>query len=212
MNKYFANKKFLIWDFDGVIKESLEVKTLAFKKLFMPYGEKIVSKVIKHHQSNGGVSRYSKIPLYLSWANVENDSKIIECFCQSFSDLVKQAVIDSSWVPGVKETLSLNYKKNKLIFLFTATPQKEIEFILENLGIYNLFKKIIGYPINKSSALKILIKEYKIRTSEAIVIGDSKTDLKAAQNFGVQFLLRKTNINQSLQKLYNGPQIENFLE
>ena len=211
MDRYFANKSFLIWDFDGVIKESLEVKTSAFKKLFIPFGEKIVSKVIKHHQSNGGVSRYSKIPLYLKWANVDNDEETIEYFCQSFSDLVKEAVIDSPWVPGVMETLNKNHKK-KLIFLFTATPQKEIEFILKDLGIFNFFKRVIGHPIDKSSALKSLIEEYKIRTSQAIVIGDSKTDLKAAQNFNVQFLLRKTNINQSLQKLYNGPQIDNFLE
>ena len=211
MNKYFENKRYLIWDFDGVIKDSLEVKTKAFKKLFIPFGEKIVSKVIKHHQSNGGISRYSKIPLYLNWANVENDEKTIEYFCKSFSELVKQAVIDSPWVPGVIETLNTNYKKN-LIFLFTATPQKEIEFILENLGIYYFFKKIIGYPTDKSSALKSLINEYNIKTSQAIVIGDSKTDLRAAQNSGIQFLLRKTNINLSLQKLYNGPQIDNFLE
>ena len=211
MKKYFTNKNFLIWDFDGVIKESLEAKTIAFKKLFIPFGEKIVSKVIEHHQSNGGVSRYSKIPLYLNWANVENDGKTIEQFCQSFSDLVKQAVIESPWVPGVLETLNYNYKK-KHIFLLTATPQKEIEFILKNLGIYNFFKKIVGHPTNKSIALKSLIEEYSIRTSQAIFIGDSKTDLEAAQNFGVQFLLRKTKINQSLQKLYNGPQIDNFLE
>ena len=59
--------------------------------------------------------------------------------------------------------------------------------------------------------LQNIIKDFKVETSQAIFIGDSKTDYEAAKTFGIQFLLRKTNINRSLQKIYNGPQINNFL-
>ena len=140
MNSLFNNKDFFIWDFDGVIKESLEVKTTAFKKLFIPFGKNIVSKVTNHHKANGGVSRYTKIPIYLNWANIECNVDTIEDYCKSFSELVTQAVIESPWVPGVFDLLKSNYK-TKTFFLFTATPQKEIEFILENLGIKEFLKK-----------------------------------------------------------------------
>jgi len=210
MNKFFNNKKFLFWDFDGVIKESLEVKSLAFDELFTPFGKTVASKVVRHHQSNGGLSRYSKIPIYLNWANIECNEETKEHFCQAFSDKVKQAVIQSPWVPGVINTLNSNHK-SKTSFLITATPQKEIEFILEKLDINYFFEKIVGSPTDKFTALKNIIKEFKVETSQAIFIGDSKTDYEAAKTFGIQFLLRKTSINKSLQKIYNGPQINNFL-
>ena len=44
----------VFWDFDGVIKESVSVKTDAFLELFKPYGSKICEKVKSHHIENGG--------------------------------------------------------------------------------------------------------------------------------------------------------------
>mgnify|MGYP006077874289 FL=1 len=54
MNKIKA----IIFDYDGVIAESVNVKTEAFAELYKPYGTDIVQKVIKHHEANGGVSRF----------------------------------------------------------------------------------------------------------------------------------------------------------
>ena len=60
-NKY----DLIFWDFDGVIKESVSVKTDAYVELFSLYGSDICKQVRKHHLANGGMSRYDKIPLYL---------------------------------------------------------------------------------------------------------------------------------------------------
>ena len=54
----------IIFDFDGVVLESLNVKTNAFKKLYEPYGSDISKKVVEHHLENGGVSRFDKIKFY----------------------------------------------------------------------------------------------------------------------------------------------------
>ena len=37
----------VFWDFDGVIKESVSVKTDAFEELFKPYGDIVCNKVKK---------------------------------------------------------------------------------------------------------------------------------------------------------------------
>ena len=54
----------IIFDFDGVVLESLNVKTNAFKKLYEPYGSDISKRVVEHHLENGGVSRFDKIKFY----------------------------------------------------------------------------------------------------------------------------------------------------
>ena len=39
----------VFWDFDGVIKESVSVKTDAFVDLFRPFGSDVCEQVRKHH-------------------------------------------------------------------------------------------------------------------------------------------------------------------
>ena len=59
------NKRYIFWDFDGVIKDSVEIKSNAYEDLFLQWGELVSDKVRDHHRLNGGMSRFDKIPLYL---------------------------------------------------------------------------------------------------------------------------------------------------
>ena len=56
--------KGIIFDFDGVIAESVHIKSSAFSDLYKSYGEDIVKRVVKHHEANSGMSRYKKIRYY----------------------------------------------------------------------------------------------------------------------------------------------------
>ena len=49
--------KLIFWDFDGVIKDSVEVKTHAFEYLFPDGDADFLRKVRMHHEANGGMSR-----------------------------------------------------------------------------------------------------------------------------------------------------------
>ena len=111
--------KTIFWDFDGVIKESVKVKSDAFEKLFSPFGSKLAKKVREHHEKNGGVSRYEKFPIYLNWVGEDITKEKLDYYEKSFSSLVKKKVIDSPWVEGAKEYLQQYYTK-QLFFLVTA--------------------------------------------------------------------------------------------
>ena len=82
----------IFWDFDGVIKDSVSVKADAFEQLFSPFGIEL-AKVRKHHEKNGGISRYEKIPIYLNWASVKLSSINIEDYEKKFSFLVKKKLL-----------------------------------------------------------------------------------------------------------------------
>jgi beta-phosphoglucomutase-like phosphatase (HAD superfamily) len=49
MNKIKA----VIFDYDGIISESLNVKTDAFAEMYRPYGIEVEHKVIKYHEVHG---------------------------------------------------------------------------------------------------------------------------------------------------------------
>lgn len=202
--------KIIFWDFDGVIKESVSVKSDAFEKLFQPFGIEIAKKVKRHHEKNGGMSRYKKLPIYLDWAGKESSESLVSEYEKKFSDLVINEVINSPWVSGVLEYLKIHANKQKF-FIVTATPHQEILLILKELQIKELFEEVIGSPISKQVAISQLINKYSVSTDEAIMIGDSSNDYYAAIENEVQFILRKTEFNKNLQKQLKCRTINNFL-
>ena len=54
----------LFFDFDGVIADSVEVKTDAFAELFNDEGLEVQQKVIDHHRNHGGMTRREKFQHY----------------------------------------------------------------------------------------------------------------------------------------------------
>ena len=200
--KYIKKFDAIFWDFDGVIKESVEVKSDAFEKLFLPFGKYLAKKVRVHHEAHGGMSRFEKLPIYLEWTGKKLSDQLINEYSERFSKLVKQKVIDSDWVYGVLYYLK-NYKEKQTFFLITATPQQEIEEIMINLNIENYFEHIIGFPTKKRDAIKTLLDKYSINPEHAVMIGDSISDYEAAVINHMPFVLRETNLNKNLQKKLN---------
>ena len=168
----------------------------------MQYGQQIAQRVKDHHEANLGVSRFEKIPLYLRWAGEKVTHDLVEKFCNLFSEAVFQSVIDANWVPGVYEYLCCNYKE-KYFVLVTATPQDEIEKILHVLKIAPFFREVFGAPAKKKDAIRKVLGKQEIMPSKALMIGDTETDLKAAEANLVPFLLRTTHLNRHLQSRYD---------
>lgn len=200
-------QKVIFWDFDGVIKDSVEVKTTGYEQLFLPYGPDVAGRVRQHHEAHSGVSRYDKIPLYLGWAGEPANEANVEDFCQRFSDLVQRAVVDSAWVPGVREYLLRHHLQQHFV-LVTATPQQEIEDILGALGVAQCFREVHGAPKSKTVAIKGVLGQLKCPPGDALMVGDSETDLQAALANDVPFLLRRSTHNQALREHYAGPMFD----
>lgn len=193
----------LFWDFDGVIKESVEVKGAAFERLFAPFGAELATRVRRHHEQHGGVSRYEKLRLYLRWAGQPASDAEVDGYCELFSAAVRQAVIDSDWVPGAHEYLQENHRRQTFI-LISATPQRELEEIVRAVGGSDWFHAIHGSPLVKADAVSSALEELECAREDALVIGDSESDCEAALKAGVAFLLRRTAFNAALQSRYTG--------
>lgn len=203
-------RKAIFWDFDGVIKESVSVKTKSYISVFHKFGSRITDRIRIHHEENGGQSRFEKIPLYLSWVYEEVSEELVERYCDDFASLVVDAVIESDWVPGVREYLYQNFYQQRFVMI-TATPQGEIEVILKALGINIFFERVYGAPMSKSKAIKMVLDERFCNDNECLVIGDSVSDLEAAHVNGLDFLLRKTSLNKNLQANHSGLICKDFL-
>lgn len=197
----------VFWDFDGVIKDSLTVKSDAFERLFLPYGSEIAARVRRHHEAHGGLSRFEKVPLYLDWAGEAPTPERVFEFCERFSTIVRQEVIDAPWVPGVREYLDANHLRQRFA-LVTATPQQEMQEILQALGIAHWFGEVHGAPTPKAAAMSLVLQRWSCQPEQSLAVGDADADFDAAEANHVTFALRRTRLNQELQERFAGPSFD----
>ncbi|TGL60408.1 HAD family hydrolase [Leptospira jelokensis] len=210
MNIHSLDKfKVIFWDFDGVIKESVEVKTNAYLALFPHAPKYILDKIKSHHLDYGGISRFEKIPLYMEWVGIQKIDQNLKQHIEKFADLVVEKVISSPWIPGVEKYLKQKPLQQKFVMV-TGTPQEEIQEILFELQIDKLFEHVFGAPTEKSEAIRWTLDQYKVKEQEAILIGDSKTDWLAANKTGIQFLLKETD-SSNFSSQFSGNKIKDFL-
>jgi phosphoglycolate phosphatase-like HAD superfamily hydrolase len=202
--------RLIFWDFDGVIKESVSIKTDAFVELFQPYGNNVCNKVRRHHIENGGMSRFNKVPLYLKWSNIDPTSARVDEICAKFSKIVKNKVINSAWVPGVERFLRSN--KGRCVFIMvSATPQDELKDICRSLKLDEFFSKFYGSPTTKSSSIKMSMYDYGVSPEACLMIGDAQADIDAAKENNISFVLRRHQYNQNLNIEPNIQVISDFI-
>jgi phosphoglycolate phosphatase-like HAD superfamily hydrolase len=202
--------KGIIYDFDGVIAQSVKVKTDAFATIYSKYGDKIVNKVINHHEANGGVSRFDKIKFYHeSFLKKDVTDEEIKIIANKFSKLVIKKVINAPYVEGVLNHIKDSYKKYKL-FISTGTPKDEIDKILIARRINNYFTQVFGSPENKICHIKELILNNNVDSNELLFFGDSDSDIIAANYFNIKFILITHTYNKNLLKKYSGYYYDSF--
>ena len=199
----------LFWDFDGVIKESVDLKTRAYGGLFESFGASVAERVRRHHEGHGGMSRLEKIPLYLGWAGVEATTENVMSYCAAFAAMVRERVIASAWVPGAREYLAEHHARQRFV-LISATPEDEMKSIVQAVGMQGWFREIHGAPQEKRAVVHGVLERWACHVQRALLIGDSVADYDAACHAGITFLLRRTPLNAQLQQRHSGPQCEDF--
>jgi phosphoglycolate phosphatase-like HAD superfamily hydrolase len=211
MNKsdILSSYKTIFWDFDGVIKDSVSVKTAAYGKLFSTENLEVNRRIERHHSENGGMSRFEKIPLYLTWLGVKPTPKVVSEYCELFSSYVFQSVIDSPWVPGVENYLRLN-RFNQSFFVVSGTPKNELDRIIENIDLKRCFEQVFGAPTEKAQAIKEVLALNRLNTSDCIMVGDAMLDYEAAEENNISFLLRQHESNVNEFDQCNVLRIEDF--
>lgn len=198
-----STARIIFWDFDGVIKDSNNIKSDAFYRLFAGFGNTLASRIRAHHEVNTGQSRYEKIPIYLGWCDIEPDENLVAQYARRFAELVCDGVIESDWVPGVVDYIRAN-RHTKKMFLLTATPHTEIKYILQRLGIEECFAAVFGYPTDKRDGMKSVLINQGCPPGYAVMVGDSIDDFRAAEAIDVPFILRSTSENAEQFKAFKG--------
>jgi phosphoglycolate phosphatase-like HAD superfamily hydrolase len=178
----------IVFDFDGVLVESVDVKTRAFAALYEPHGADVVRQVVEWHLAHGGVSRYEKFryfhQTFLGSALAPAEESELS---GRFSALVEEAVIAASWVPGAHEFLE-GWHARLPLYVASGTPEAELLRIIERRGMKRYFAGIAGSPRKKGVILRDFLGRSGVSPARLLMVGDAMTDFDGAAEAGVPFL------------------------
>lgn len=179
----------VIFDFDGVILDSANIKTEAFTDMFKGYGE-LSNKFVEYHMTNMGISRYKKFRyFYEELLGEDYKEDLDEILGKKFSSLVLNKILHAEPVKGAIEFLT-KFQDSLKLFIASGTPQEELEYIMVKRGLLKYFNKVYGSPRKKEEIIDLILLEQQLKPNEVIFVGDAISDLKAAKYGKLHFYAR----------------------
>jgi phosphoglycolate phosphatase-like HAD superfamily hydrolase len=179
----------IVFDFDGTLVDSNDVKAEAFGELYKSYGNEIVNKVISYHKENLGISRFPKFK-YIQEHIIEElyNDEIRDELSIKFTCLVKERIVQIPYIQGVQNFLDINHRYVPF-FLASATPEKELKAIVSQRGMQQYFEDIYGFPLTKSQILCRIINKNSFTAKRVLMVGDAFSDWEGAKIAGTSFII-----------------------
>lgn len=178
----------IFFDFDGVLADSVDVKTDAFAALYAEHGEDVVRRVVAFHLQHGGVSRFEKIRHYETvLLGRPAGEERVRALAGRFSDLVEQAVVRSPWIVGARDCLERLHGRVPL-YVVSGTPEDELRRIVAARGMADYFAGVYGSPRGKAEILAEILARHGYAPAACVMVGDAMTDHTAARTAGVPFV------------------------
>ena len=175
----------LATDFDGVLVDSVPMKSEAFVTVLGVTGAE-AEAVRAYHHSLGGINRRPK--LKHCWEQILKRGKLpedaLDELCRHFSEVVCQQVIDGPEIDGATAFLEACQKQAHPLYVISGTTQGELEHIIAARGWTRYFAGIYGYPAEKAPTLRQL---KAAAPGPICYLGDALSDAEAAHSAGVDF-------------------------
>lgn len=177
----------LVFDCDGVILDSVPVKTRAFARLVEPYGPEARDRFVMYHTVHGGVSRYKKFAWFfrevLGREITEEESA---AWGRRFAEYALDEVRRCPLIPGVQDVLDA-WRGRLPLYVCSGAPQEELNLVLRERRLDGYFAGIHGSPPAKAALLANIVRLAGVEPQATLMVGDAVTDRNAAEDVGARF-------------------------
>jgi phosphoglycolate phosphatase-like HAD superfamily hydrolase len=175
-----SGQKYLVFDFDGTIADSLIVGVGLFNDLAESKGikplefndiDELRNQPLKSHLKTAKVP-FWKLPFLL----------------REFQKEIYKHMDDIPPFNGIEGILSQLHMSGYRIGLLTSNSEENVEVFMEKHSMGHLFDFMyFGASLwGKNRTIKKMIKEQKIQKEDILYIGDETRDIKGAQKAGVK--------------------------
>jgi len=188
----------VIFDFDGVIVDSVDIKGEAFCHLFRDQSDEIRQRISDLHANHAGMTRYDKFKIICEdFLDRPATTAELERLSQEFSQFCVEKIIEVSYIPGAFEFISKHYSDYDL-YVASSAPEIELKEIVKRRGLANFFKGTYGTPRKKVDICRAILQENRLAPQQVAFIGDSISDYEVAQHCGTHFIGRVDESSKDL--------------
>ena len=174
-------------DFDGVILQSNDIKTDAFRHLFAAWPQHL-EEIVALHRQFGGISRLRKFDKI--FAEILKEPLSPECRAEmgeEFTSFVFDAVLECPMIAGAEEFIRI-WSKRCPLFVVSGTPHDELHEIVRRRSIGEYFTELHGSPREKPDILNDILARHGLTPEQMPYVGDAPSDERAARACGLRFI------------------------
>lgn len=180
--------KTILWDFDGVIMDSMPIRDKGFIEVLKDYPSEQVDRLIDYHQENGGLSRYVKFRYFFEVIRQESiTEEQVQELAKKFSEIMLKLLCDDKLLIADSVRFISDNSERYEMHVVSGSDGKELNLICQTLGLTKFFKTINGSPTPKINLVASVLTDFKCNPEETVIIGDSKNDYDAAQANNIDF-------------------------
>ncbi|QRM33973.1 HAD family hydrolase [Microvirga sp. VF16] len=179
----------IIFDFDGVILDSVSLKTELFVRCYGDEPSDEQKAHIREYQArHGGVGRGEKFAYFeRALFNRDPTAGSVARLSRLYGDLLATEIGACRYLPGALTFLDAVHGEIPL-HLVSGTLHDDLVRILDQRNLSRFFASVIGSPTRKIDAFQRVIKTEGYEPANVLAIGDSVTELEAAEATGTQFV------------------------
>ena len=186
--KEFTGKTCILWDFDGVILDSMKVREEGFRAVLASYPASQIETLLIFHRKNGGLSRYVKFEYFLERIiGAEKNEEKVQKWAEEFSEIMRRSLTSKDRL--IREVIDFINKNKELyrMHIVSGSDGDELRFLCDQLEISEYFESIHGSPTPKTELVRKLMDETGYKPEETCLIGDSINDFEASKANDIQF-------------------------
>ena len=182
LSENLRHKKFIIFDFDGTIADTMILGWQIANKLADRFGYRHVKK------EEIAELRHKKTQEVLKSINLSLVKLPIVANC--FRKELHKNIDKLQPIGGMKEVIKGLYEQGHYLVVATSNSQKNLLQFLRNHQLEAYFQHTLAgiRLFGKSKLIGGFLKKHKIEKGEVVLIGDETRDIEAAKQCGIEVI------------------------
>jgi HAD superfamily hydrolase (TIGR01549 family) len=202
--------KVLIFDCDGVLIDSNELKLKAAASILSDYDATVVEAFVAHFRKSFGRSRYVLFREFIEeFLGQPFNQTLYDDLVASYGRQCAELYQNAPVIEGAKAFLEKHHGKH--LYVASGGLEDELRSVLSSHGMMDYFDQVYGSPPSKKENVARIVRQHS--GARALMLGDAHTDFEAAHASGVDFLFCSKYTTdevtmKQLQNKYGFPSVE----
>jgi phosphoglycolate phosphatase-like HAD superfamily hydrolase len=172
----------VIFDFDGTLVDSNEVKLSAFYEV-TAHISGASHELDRIFQDPDRGDRFDIIATLQARLGLDGDGLI-----KAYGQRCETVILDKLANSRVTDTLDTLKAEGRKLFIASATPEVNLVAMLDKSALAARFDGIHGRPAGKAEILNRIMDNYDLQPSTMVLVGDGEDDYRGAAEFGCRFI------------------------